>query len=351
MHLNFCTLFDSNYMDKGLVMYESLERHTDDYTLYIFAFDERAYTYINSLNLPNVVVIEEKEIVNEKLSALKAQRTRAEYCWTCTSVVIEYVLDVLKCDNCTYLDSDIYFFDNPRILIDEMLENKKEVLITPHWFKTDLENFLIEKIYGRYCVQFNTFLNTPESRKVLEWWKLRCEEECTAKSKWKTYGDQKYQNHFQTVSSKVHELEYRGGMAPWNIGNYELENLNTDQVLVKDKKSGKEYSVVFYHFQGLKKIEDNLYDIAVHVWQGNTCDEKLVKHLYSNYVKDVEAMKRKFTEDGLDISIKNINADINKAKQVKPFECGVLKQIVVFVVEVLGYGRRRKYRHLDLVEL
>ena len=31
MHLNFCTLFDSAYMEKGLAMYESLEKHTDGY--------------------------------------------------------------------------------------------------------------------------------------------------------------------------------------------------------------------------------------------------------------------------------------------------------------------------------
>ncbi len=351
MHLNFCTLFDSNYIDKGLIMYESLERNTDDYTLYIFAFDEITYSYISLLKLPNVVVISEEKILNNKLSLLKKRRTRAEYCWTCTPIVIEYVLVNLGCDNCTYLDSDIYFFDNPRILINEMLNNKKEVLITPHWFMDGLETYLIEKIYGRYCVQFNTFLSTSESKKVLAWWREKCEEECTVKSKWKTFGDQKYQNHFNEISPKVHELEYRGGMAPWNIGRYRLKDSMTNKVVVEDIKSKKEYSVIFYHFQGLKKVKDHLYDVAVHIWQGEKTDDNLIALLYSTYITELEGMKHKLSDNGVvNISEENKNVQIEKAKQAKPFECGFFKQIIVYIAETLGYKRRRKYRHLDIMQ-
>ena len=37
--LNFCTLFDSNYIDRALVMYQSLEAVLDDFKLYVIAFD------------------------------------------------------------------------------------------------------------------------------------------------------------------------------------------------------------------------------------------------------------------------------------------------------------------------
>jgi len=40
--MNFCTIFDSEYLLKGLVMYRSLEENCDDFHLYIFLFDEKS---------------------------------------------------------------------------------------------------------------------------------------------------------------------------------------------------------------------------------------------------------------------------------------------------------------------
>ena len=41
--MNFCTLFDSYYLDKGLALYRSLEKVSEDFTLYVFCFDEDSY--------------------------------------------------------------------------------------------------------------------------------------------------------------------------------------------------------------------------------------------------------------------------------------------------------------------
>ena len=39
--LYYCTLFDSNYISKGIALYLSLERHTDDFLLYVMAMDRK----------------------------------------------------------------------------------------------------------------------------------------------------------------------------------------------------------------------------------------------------------------------------------------------------------------------
>ena len=41
MDLIFCTLFDSNYIDKGLVLYDSMVRTMPEFKLYAFAFDKK----------------------------------------------------------------------------------------------------------------------------------------------------------------------------------------------------------------------------------------------------------------------------------------------------------------------
>lgn len=350
-HLYFCTLFDSYYMDKGLTMYESLERYTDAYTLFIFAFDERSYVYLKSLNLENVIVIPENDILNDSLCVLKQKRTRAEYCWTCTPIVIDYVLNILNCDNCTYLDSDIYFFNNPRILIDEMLKEGKEILITPHWFRRSFENYLIEKMYGRFCVQFNTFLATSESQRVLKWWRESCEKECTVKSKWKTYGDQKYQDSFCKISPKVYELNYYGGgIAPWNIGNYKLKHIEECGIVVKNSTNMKEYFVVFYHFQGLREIENKIYDLNVHKWQGNNVDEELVYTLYGEYINHLNRIRKQLKQANLVVLSETVNKEIKHSKNTKRFECGLFKQLIMSIVGMLEFSRKNKYAELDLRE-
>lgn len=48
--INFCTLFDSYYLDKGIALYKSLERVSNDFMLFIFCFDERSYDILSELS-------------------------------------------------------------------------------------------------------------------------------------------------------------------------------------------------------------------------------------------------------------------------------------------------------------
>ena len=51
MTLFFCTLFDSNYLTRGLAMYESLAKHCDDFHLFIFSFDDKCLEVLKKLKL------------------------------------------------------------------------------------------------------------------------------------------------------------------------------------------------------------------------------------------------------------------------------------------------------------
>ena len=114
---SYCTLFDSNYLTRGLAMYESLKKYNDNFHLYIFAFDDRSYTLLEKLDLKSTTIISLKEFEDERLLAIKSDRTAGEYCWTCTPSIIKYSIEEYNLDNCTYLDADLYFFNNPSVLI------------------------------------------------------------------------------------------------------------------------------------------------------------------------------------------------------------------------------------------
>ena len=249
--LNFCTLFDSNYLTRGLVMYDSLVAHCPDFHLYVFAFNQTAFEVLTQLNLPHMTVISLNDFEDPELLAVKPERSRAEYCWTCTSSTIHYVLENFEVENCTYLDADLCFYSNPKVLIDEMEASGKSVLITSHRYTRRYDQSLLR---GKYCVQFMYFKNNAEGREVLDWWRARCLEWCYNRVEDGKFGDQKYLDDWCTRFPSVHELEHLGGgLAPWNCQQYAFKGEFSSIELSQDSKS---YPAVFFHFHGVKLYED-----------------------------------------------------------------------------------------------
>jgi len=54
---NFCTLFNTKYLSRGLALYHSLKNVCNDFHLYIFAFDDQTYAILNKLQLPDTTII------------------------------------------------------------------------------------------------------------------------------------------------------------------------------------------------------------------------------------------------------------------------------------------------------
>ncbi|MCX6334953.1 MAG: glycosyl transferase [Bacteroidia bacterium] len=290
----FTTLFDSFYLSRGLVMYESLKAQTEYFHLYIFAFDEISLKILNELNLEKVTVISLKEFESPELLEIKSSRTKAEYCWTCTPSTIKYVLDKFSLIECTYIDADLMFFSDPCDLLNEMNENGKNVLITEHRYST-LPKLYSEKRAGRFCVQFVTFKNERESLKVLNRWRSQCVEWCFSRYENGKFGDQKYLDEWPEIYQNVHILNNPGGgIAPWNIGQYILrktENSITGII----KKNKNKFDVVFYHYQYVKLLENGSVDIGWYY-----IPQKVRKLFYFPYLekisKNEEMLNRTFTE-------------------------------------------------------
>lgn len=103
-------------------MYQSLEKTGINFHLYIFAFDDASFKILKQLNFKHATIVSLKEFENDKLLAVKPTRSKAEYCWTCTSSTILHVLTHFNVDNCTYVDADLFFYSSPAVLITEMGE-------------------------------------------------------------------------------------------------------------------------------------------------------------------------------------------------------------------------------------
>lgn len=254
---HFCTLFDSNYLSRGLALYRSLERVCESFHLYIFAFDDRSARILRTLSLPHATVIPLSEFEDSELLRVKPTRSRAEYCWTATSSAILYVLDRFKVDMCTYLDADMLFFSSPAPLFEEFRNNS--ILLTEHRYTRRYDK---SSLSGIYCVQFVTFRNDDRGRTALQWWRDRCLEWCYARHEDGKFGDQKYLDDWTTRFPGVHVLQHLGGgMAAWNIQQYDVF-MERGVLRGHDIASGMVFDVIFYHFHYLRFLNGDRIELG-----------------------------------------------------------------------------------------
>lgn len=294
---NFCTLFNINYLSRGIAMYESLAKHYKDFKLYIFAFDDDCYNILKKLNYKNCEVISLQQFEDEELLKVKKDRTKGEYCWTCTASTILYVLSEYGVDSCTYLDSDLYFYNSPKILIEEMI--KDSVLITEHRYTLEYDQ---TEISGKYCVQFMTFNNDERGIKALNWWRDACIDWCYARAEDGKLGDQKYLDDWTERFEGIHELKHLGGgVAPWNVQQYKFK-LDNDKIIGIEKKSGNEFDLIFYHFHGFTFYNDNTVDFT----DGYKLDSNVSQIIYMPYVKHLLNIDEKLSKMGIRQNYNNI---------------------------------------------
>lgn len=279
---NYCTLFDSNYLTRGLAMYESLKKHSNSFHLYIFAFDDRSYNLLNKLDLELTTIISLKEFEDDDLLKVKPTRTAAEYCWTCTPSVIKYCIEKYNLESCTYLDADLYFYADPSILIEEMEKEKKSVLITEHRYTPEYDQSATS---GIYCVQFMTFKNDKNGMNVLNWWRNACLDWCYARFEDGKFGDQKYLDDWPQRFEGIHVLQNPGGgVAPWNVQQYDISN---------KKFKGRDFELIFYHFHYLRFIGNGKVDLGPY-----KLNLDVLEIIYFPYIRHLNFIYKKLIELG-----------------------------------------------------
>lgn len=240
--MNFCTLFDSYYIHKGIALYLSLERVTKDFHLYVMAFDRESYEKLKSIGFDKMTVELLDDFETPELLAVKPTRNKAEYCWTCGPSVIHHFMTKYRLPDLTYLDADLFFLSDPKVVFEEI--GAASVAIT--------EQYIDYSEGGKYCVQFMFFRNDKEGIACLEWWRDRCIEWCYSRYEDGKFGDQKYLERFEALFNNVYVVKNRGvGIAPWNIHLYSYSD---DYVSYR----GSKYPYVFFHMHATKvKIEKN----------------------------------------------------------------------------------------------
>ena len=166
---HFVTVFDTAFLPQGLRSIDRCNAWRENFILWVLATDGKVAGYLQRLALPNLTVVSALEMETAELGQVKPHRSRGEYCWTLTPFTFQVVFD--RCptaERATYLDADVYFFDSPWRLIEELVVAGRDVLITEHAYAGICD-------FGEPCtadsVQFTCRRTAAGVLEVVDWWK------------------------------------------------------------------------------------------------------------------------------------------------------------------------------------
>ena len=276
---NFCTLFDSSYLHKGLGLYQSLTNVCENFQLYVFAFDDECYNVLAKLNLPKLTIISLDEFETQELLAIKPTRTKAEYCWTCGPSIIFHCINKFNLNHCTYVDADLMFYSSPEIVYKEIIDSS--VAITEH-----IPNGP-NMIAGKYCVQFVYFKNDEDGMNALNWWRKSCIDWCYARYEDGKFGDQKYLDSFPILFKNIHIIKNNGvGVAPWNVHLYDFSDFG--KIIFENNA----IDIVFFHYHGTG-IEISNDSLKMKVITSDV-NKNLKKNIYLPYLELLQDVYSKY---------------------------------------------------------
>lgn len=267
---HFATLLDSNFLDRSFVLYDSLQRHSPGSVLWVAATDRKAYDLLQEAELKNLRVFDLENLASEQTLALRQTRTKAEFHWTLTPQIFEWVFQMdSKVNTVTYLDADVWFMNSPDKLLDDFQQSDASVLITEHGYAPAFDQ---SKRSGRFCVQFLA-AKRDLSADIISRWKRQCLEWCFDRHEEGKFGDQKYLDEWPEIwAGRVFIPSVQSFQGPWNaIGN-------------------KPETAVLFHFHGLSLIGTKRYSIGSY-----PVGVSYLKLVYEPYVLALREAQEKYS--------------------------------------------------------
>ena len=274
----FCTLFDSNYLVKGVAMLRTLRQHCPDAYVYVLCMDELTQELLQRLHLPHIKCISLSEVEDDSLLAVKPSRSMAEYCWTLSPCLPWYLLQINpEIELITYLDADLFFYSSVRPLLDEI--DDASIAIIEHRYTPQLRHL---EVNGRFCVEWVSFRRDSQGMACLARWREQCLEWCFHRLEDNRMGDQKYLDKWPEHYDGVHIIQHLGaGLAPWNYSQFVIEKNGMGQITVSKAP------LIFYHFHQFQMLADGSFDRLSKTYTMYAPEPECVYEVYEKAVSEI----------------------------------------------------------------
>lgn len=253
------TSINTGYLDKALVLAESVKRWHPDASFHIVLADyQPGNEYINDL-VDHVEFLEAFEFGADQ--GFLFQHNVVELCTLLKPIYGVKLAKTHQGEHIVYLDPDTRLFAPLDIVVEA--HQQSDVLLTPHLLTPPAsERHIIESEYsalqhGLYNLGFFSFIAGENALVFLQWWAARLKHSCSTVKENGLFTDQKvvdiapiYFDFIGILKSK------RLNVATWNLFERPFEYRDSQFVI-------EGQPLIFYHFTGFdsgagqRKIEAN----------------------------------------------------------------------------------------------
>jgi len=300
--MTICTLFDFNYMDKGLVMIESLLKYNTNLKIHVLCLDQESFQICNKIKEIKTYLLDDLEKEDENLLKIKNRNIKEElgdwydlgdhayYCYSLTPYFTNYILEKHSEEAVLYCDSDLVFYESLEILKKEIKE--KDCGLVTHKNQSSFYNH--ESRTGNYNVGIIYFKKSNPGITISRFWKdlmFNCKNQF-AKSHG-TCGDQKYLELFEPIfgKDKIQVIEGEiGHGAPWNFENFNF----LDKRNVIYKFNNAKQRILFNHFSHFNIKNNKWYSGYKDEWHNPERLNTYIYNIYEDYYNKIIEIRKKY---------------------------------------------------------
>ena len=250
------TICAKNYLAQALTLRESFLKHNPSLNFFIFLADK-----IDGVEDVDGVVALDKSWIPDwvnmafKYDVIEFNTSIKPFCFG--KLFKEGYEKVI------YLDPDIYV-TRPLDYIYECLNNKS-VVLTPHYcdIEEHFDGAVSEETFnkvGIYNLGLCALKNDKVGQEIAKWWQNRLQYKCYSQSSEGLLVDQKWMDYIPGFFPDATCVSSHHGMnvAIWNLHERELFIDDRQGYMIRRKKTGEEFSLLFFHFSGFDPFETTI---------------------------------------------------------------------------------------------
>lgn len=250
------TICAKNYLAQALTLRESFLKHNPSLNFFIFLADK-----IDGVEDVDGVVALDKSWIPDwvnmafKYDVIEFNTSIKPFCFG--KLFKEGYEKVI------YLDPDIYV-TRPLDYIYECLNNKS-VVLTPHYcdIEEHFDGAVSEETFnkvGIYNLGFCALKNDKVGQEIAKWWQNRLQYKCYSQSSEGLFVDQKWMDYIPGFFPDATCVSSHHGMnvAIWNLHERELFIDEKQGYMIRRKKTGDEFPLLFFHFSGFDPFETTI---------------------------------------------------------------------------------------------
>lgn len=247
------TICAKNYLAQALTLRESFLKHNPSLNFFIFLADK-----IDGVEDVDGVVALDKSWIPDwvnmafKYDVIEFNTSIKPFCFG--KLFKEGYEKVI------YLDPDIYV-TRPLDYIYECLNNRS-VVLTPHYcdIEEHFDGAVSEETFnkvGIYNLGFCALKNDKVGQEIAKWWQNRLQYKCYSQSSEGLFVDQKWMDYIPGFFPDATCVSSHHGMnvAIWNLHERELFIDEKQGYMIRRKKTGDEFPLLFFHFSGFDPFE------------------------------------------------------------------------------------------------